>query len=900
MKRKHKKSFNWYGLRQRFSIRKYHFGAASVLIGTALVFAGGPTAQADEQKATEPSSAVVEGKPDSNTSQANVAEVKAEKPVTPVVEKTTTTEAIDKKAATEIPVVAKETPKTEETKEVAKEAVIEEKATEVKPATEEKKQATVDTTSLDKEIRLLDSVFVALAGKDLTQAQQDEVVKAAEVLNKAKEVLAEAKSSEEVSAKTTEVTKVRESLEKILTEAEKEAAKAKDTTKSTSLLEKSLLEAGIINETAVAYANKTVKDEKAKVEILAAVNAAKKEIEKANAADKNGKLSAEQKVKQKELLDASIERVTNAMKAAGHGDKFEAVLADVSSTVKTPEKTRVRNTSALTDEEVEGIIRQVRIANPNLTDADKISVFKNSGSANNAGEVTITYANGDTAKIASGDAVIGAGVARNVEGLKDAINWFEFSAASIVYPDGTEVGPARYLSTPKRIQVDHPREDGTKVTANLNIVRDVKYTDGTTGLTTDDRFLKSGITEFTVHEYYTGGFQNNNEAYEVLKEGMVLKVPTRVKGYNLTLRVEKLAPKQVATDPNNTATRGKNAMNAQQGEDKRFKPVKMILTTQDTTNSYLYKAGMKITDKNNKPALATITTNRDGANAGVTFSASATFNGQPVPVNLVAADGEESGRAEVLQFETNGSNWKELMSINLTEKQQTAEGGYKLGGDVTALTAGTLDFYAGYTRNNVGYNAKEWVNRVQDTDAQGNPRYDSSGQPIMKEVVYGSKLFGPTWNAMRQGNALGFGFSEDVTQFSMYMNSAGAQAGSIGFVVYDGGDAPQSYGSAQHVIGSLNRVDSSGRQVVASQPYFGSEPGDPDFRSTATDPSGAWVLDDLVSTNGYKVVNMKEGNTVTNEAGETGTYKLVDVNGRKTPVLLKADGSTTALKQVKF
>ena len=823
-----KKSFDWYGLSQRFSIRKYHFGAASVLLGTALIL-GSPqaTAKADDTVST----------PTTQTSSEQGADAGS----------SSTTDSL--------------------------------------------KNVTLPTTASTTEATVLEKP--ELSAEEIAKATSSETTAA--TTEKAKEESKPAASDAVVKTIAEEKTKTDKLTEKE-TKAEEKAEKKEDTASQKTILTQLTSEAEVLNTTAANYAEKKVEDKASKDAIASAVAAAKVEI----AASKKV-LEAEEVTKAE--LDAQLQRISSAieavyaeMKRGGHIGKVEAMLADVSATVKTPEKTRVRNTSALTDEEVEGIIRQVRIANPNLTDADKISVFKNSGSANNAGEVTITYANGDTAKIASGDAVIGAGVARNVEGLKDAINWFEFSAASIVYPDGTEVGPARYLSTPKRIQVDHPREDGTKVTANLNIVRDVKYADGTTGLTTDDKFLNSGITEFTVHEYYTGGFQNNNEAYEVLKEGMVLKVPTRVKGYNLTLRVEKLAPKQVATDPNNTATRGKNAMNAQQGEDKRFKPVKMILTTQDTTNSYLYKAGMKITDKNNKPALATITTNRDGANAGVTFSASATFNGQPVPVNLVAADGEESGRAEVLQFETNGSNWKELMSINLTEKQQTAEGGYKLGGDVTALTAGTLDFYAGYTRNNVGYNAKEWVNRVQDTDAQGNPRYDSSGQPIMKEVVYGSKLFGPTWNAMRQGNALGFGFSENVTQFSMYMNSAGAQAGSIGFVVYDGGDAPQSYGSAQHVIGSLNRVDSSGRQVVASQPYFGSEPGDPDFRSTATDPSGAWVLDDLVSTNGYKVVSMKEGNTVTNEAGETGTYKLVDVNGRKTPVLLKADGSTTALK----
>ena len=44
-----RKSFDWYGLSQRFSIRKYHFGAASVLLGTALIL-GSPqvSAKADD------------------------------------------------------------------------------------------------------------------------------------------------------------------------------------------------------------------------------------------------------------------------------------------------------------------------------------------------------------------------------------------------------------------------------------------------------------------------------------------------------------------------------------------------------------------------------------------------------------------------------------------------------------------------------------------------------------------------------------------------------------------------------------------------------------------------------------------------------------------------------------
>ena len=54
MKQVQRKSFDWYKMQQRFSIRKYHFGAASVLLGTALVLGAGAkaqTVQADEHYA---------------------------------------------------------------------------------------------------------------------------------------------------------------------------------------------------------------------------------------------------------------------------------------------------------------------------------------------------------------------------------------------------------------------------------------------------------------------------------------------------------------------------------------------------------------------------------------------------------------------------------------------------------------------------------------------------------------------------------------------------------------------------------------------------------------------------------------------------------------------------------
>ncbi|HFI0704130.1 TPA: DUF1542 domain-containing protein, partial [Streptococcus suis] len=47
MNRSKKKTFDWYGMRQQFSIRKYHFGAASVLLGMTLVLSTGAIVSAE-------------------------------------------------------------------------------------------------------------------------------------------------------------------------------------------------------------------------------------------------------------------------------------------------------------------------------------------------------------------------------------------------------------------------------------------------------------------------------------------------------------------------------------------------------------------------------------------------------------------------------------------------------------------------------------------------------------------------------------------------------------------------------------------------------------------------------------------------------------------------------------
>ena len=54
MKHSHKKAFDWYSMHQRYSIRKYHFGAASVLLGTALVLGAAANAQAVQAEEQNP------------------------------------------------------------------------------------------------------------------------------------------------------------------------------------------------------------------------------------------------------------------------------------------------------------------------------------------------------------------------------------------------------------------------------------------------------------------------------------------------------------------------------------------------------------------------------------------------------------------------------------------------------------------------------------------------------------------------------------------------------------------------------------------------------------------------------------------------------------------------------
>ena len=809
---KHRKSFNWYGLSQRFSIRKYHFGATSVLLGTALIVGAAQTTAKAEEVTAENKTEAVASTPKDDKTNKNVANV--------------TTPALS--ATTEATVVEKPTLSDDEIAKLAAEASKkDEKAS--KPATTEK------TEAADKE------------KSTLTTPSTDK---------KADKAVDEKADKKDEKKAENPVTATKTVLEQLTSEAE------------------------VLNTTASNFADKKAEDKAGKEAIASAVASAKVQIEASKIALLSGEITKQELDAQVQRISSAIEAVYAEMKRAGHVGKVEAVLDDVATNnnklvVKPAQITPVANYKHVTEEEIAEIIRQFRIANPDLTDADKIQVNVN---GNLVGETTVTLANGQKFTFPTSEVIKGYTANRNTEQLKKSINWFDFGSSKITYTDGTKVGEVKHLATPVT-KVVRDRY-GVEQTGVFTYYREVTYPDGRKGTTLDDEWLKNGPARYSKHFYSNGNVQSQNgrvdsskgEFFEALQEGMKFTVKTSVEGYELTATVTSLAPKNVATNPfKDSNGKAYNVMNQDQKATGRRAgdPVDVVLAYQDKTYSHMKHVGLSTDNEDGTPQMTAFTAAYDSANVGVNFSLSATYNSRPVAVNAIAVDAEEAGEIEVLQFETDGTNWEQFLALNKNPKG---------GNGVVPINSELL------ARNNnsferPGYKRTEWLS----TDKNGHVS------------MYGTKLFGPAWTTINSGNDLPVGISQNVSNLSIYMNTQGSQAGTIGFVIYDGGDAPASYGSAQHFIGNLVRTNSDGSSTVATQPYLGSQKGDPDFRSTEKEPNGAWVLDDLVNTDKYEKVELKSGtSTVTNEKGDTGIYE-VQRNGNT--VIRKTDGTTVALRQ---
>lgn len=611
-KRRKNKSFDWYGLSQRFSIRKYHFGAASVLLGTALILGAAQTTAKAEEATTENKTEAVASAPKDDKASENVTNV-----TKPALSTTTEATVVEKPALSD--------------EEVAK--------------------------------------LAAEASKQDEKASEATATEKAEAADKEKATLTPATDKKADKA-------VDEKADK---KDEKKAENPITATKT--VLEQLTSEAEVLNTTAANYANKKAEDKAGKEAIAAAVASAKVQIEASKKALAAGEITKEELDAQLQRISSAIEAVYAEMKRAGHVGKVEAVLPDATTNnnklvVKPAQITPVANYNNVTEEEIAEIIRQFRIANPDLTDADKIQVNVNSKS-NLVGETTVTLANGQKFTFPTSEVIKGYTANRNTEQLKKSINWFDFGSSKITYTDGTKVGEVKHLSSPVT-KVIRDRY-GVEQTGVFTYYREVTYADGRKGTTLDDEWLKNGPARYSKHFYNDGRAQNMNgrdasskgEFFEALQEGMKFTVKTSVEGYELTATVTSLAPKNVATNPfKDSNGKAYNVMNKDQTSTGRRAgdPVDVVLAYQDKTYSHMKHVGLSTDNEDGTPQMTAFTAAYDSANVGVNFSLSATYNSRPVAVNAIAVDAEEAGEIEVLQFETDGTNWEQFLALNKNPK----------------------------------------------------------------------------------------------------------------------------------------------------------------------------------------------------------------------------------------
>ena len=166
MKQTQRKSFDWYKMQQRFSIRKYHFGATSVLLGTALVL--GTAANTQAVQANEHYAEVT-----NSVSIDKIAEATKSAEVSTVKKETTY-------AAPSVANPVELTPaKSDEAKAPA------EKVEEVKDKKEEANhQDAVDKSKLSEALSRAKKLELKLYTEDSVKRLQSSIQSAQELLNK--------------------------------------------------------------------------------------------------------------------------------------------------------------------------------------------------------------------------------------------------------------------------------------------------------------------------------------------------------------------------------------------------------------------------------------------------------------------------------------------------------------------------------------------------------------------------------------------------------------------------------------------------------------------------------------------------------------------------------------------
>ena len=232
----------------------------------------------------------------------------------------------------------------------------------------------------------------------------------------------------------------------------------------------------------------------------------------------------------------------------------------------------------------------------------------------------------------------------------------------------------------------------------------------------------------------------------------------------------------------------------------------------------------------------TISSEYNGANIGVQFEISATFRGKSVKPAVVAADGESANPGELVMFTTNGTGWK-----HIGEWKKATYGGNTKTYEVQD-THNYFDPANNYSRAKFvdvngtkisGLNL-ELLRNANEVGPDKKPvAWKYFGSPDQVTGGLGTGVFGPNVSASRFSVPLVM--TQGASEVGLYIASSGKQSAMLGFFPLDEGDAPESYGKAQHSIGTVDGV--TGTKLA--QPYLGTVSPDMD-ENNAND----WTGDD--------------------------------------------------------
>ncbi|WP_272879178.1 MucBP domain-containing protein [Rothia nasimurium] len=268
---------------------------------------------------------------------------------------------------------------------------------------------------------------------------------------------------------------------------------------------------------------------------------------------------------------------------------------------------------------------------------------------------------------------------------------------------------------------------------------------------------------------------------------------------------------------------------------------KVVATEDSGTYSHLTYAGIPMLNEDGSKALGNLGSNVDGGNIGITFNVTAVrilSDGSEVPVrpSIIVADGEMAGVAEFQAYSTTGTAWDLLAEAKRRESYPS----FRDYPD--SLTSDWFSY------NNRHYNINDWKlnpndpNRGIGTSLVGPLRTEAYEPKEGPHPAHGSVPIVETTSTSTQG-----------MNVSIFVNSPGQQQVRLGFVLFDQGDAPESYGSAKHLIADNPQIPNY------QNPKIGRV--GPDFR--AEDGADvAWKSDDMYDAGDESITDFTAaGNT---------------------------------------